>query len=91
MNNRILSVLQEELVSRGFETDGTAPNETMSLGASYLSEVNLVDLFETLVARREKVFKSGDVVGLEAAKRSFDDVALAIAAVKATFGKLMEL
>jgi hypothetical protein len=88
MNRRTLNELAEELASRSFRADGTSPNGTMTLDEEYLLSVDLVDLFDTVVARREKVFRSADVVGTDAAKHSFDDVVLAIEAIKAVIRKL---
>jgi hypothetical protein len=87
MNKRALDELMRELTSRGFRVDGTSPNGTMTLDNEYLLSVDLADLFETVVARREKVFGSAGVVGADAAKQSFDDVVLAIGAIKAVIRK----
>jgi len=89
MNDRILTALKDELVARGFELDGSAPNDTMSLDDAYLSELDLGDLLETMIARREKILRSTDVVGADAAKKSFDEVVLAIGAIKAVLSKLV--
>jgi hypothetical protein len=89
MNDRMLAALKDELVARGFESDGSAPNDTMTLDYAYLSEVEVGDLLETMVARREKVFRSVVVVGAEASKKSFDDVVLAIEAIKAMLSRLV--
>lgn len=88
MNSRIFDALKAELLARGFRRDGAAPSNTMTLDDEYLLAVELGDLFDTMVARREKIFRSGEVVGADAAKNGFDDVVLVIDAIKAVIGKL---
>ena len=88
MKARIIDALKAELTARGFAPHCTAPNETMSLDDDYLSGIELADLFDTMIARREKVFRSSDVVGADVAKKSFDDVVLVIDSIKAVIGRL---
>ena len=88
MNDRTLEELRKELVARGFSAGGVSPNDTIVLDDALLAEIAIASLLETMVARREKVFRSGDVVGMEAAKKGFDDAVLAIEATKAVIGKL---
>jgi hypothetical protein len=52
------------------------------LDEAYLSGIELPDLLETLVARREKISHSVEVVGRESARQSYEDVAAAIEATK---------
>ena len=88
MNNRTQEELRKELISRGFSTEGVSPNNTMVIDDAFLGEIEIAALFETMVARREKVFRSGDAVGMDVAKKSYDDAVLAIEAIKAVVGKL---
>ncbi len=60
----------------------------MVFGDSYLRGIELADLLETLVARREKIFGSVGVVGQETARESYYDVVRAIEATKAVIGLL---
>jgi hypothetical protein len=60
----------------------------MVLDDAYLAAVDLSELFDTMIARREKVFRSSDVVGATVAKQSYDDVVLAIDAIKAVVSQL---
>jgi hypothetical protein len=88
MNRQLREELRKELSSRGFRGDGTSPNDTIVLGDAFLDDVELASLFDTLVSRREKLFRSGDVVGMDAAKKGYDDVVLAIDAVKALISRI---
>lgn len=88
MKPEIAHAIARELVSRGYTTDGTAPNGTMSLDEPYMRSVSLGDLLDQLVARREKIFRSVEVVGQDAASKSYDDVVVAIDVVKAVVSRL---
>jgi hypothetical protein len=88
MNIALRDCLQTELASRGFSSQGEAPNHTMALGDAYLDDTELCELLEVMVARREKVIRSQSVVGADAAKQSYDDVVLVIDAIKAVMKKL---
>jgi hypothetical protein len=76
-----------ELRARGFNEHGTSPNDTMVLDEIYVGDVDIADLLEIMVARREKIFRSQDVVGPAAAKAGYDDVVLVIEAIKAVIGR----
>ena len=80
--------LRTELLARGFSAGLEAPNATMVLDDSYSTAADLADLLEVMVARREKIFRSVDVVGQATARRSYDDVVLVIEAIKAVIAKL---
>jgi hypothetical protein len=79
--------LERELVARGYSSNGDAPNGTMNLDRDYLNRVELVELMDQLISRREKIFKSGDVVGLANAKLGYEDVVIAIDALKAVISR----
>ena len=89
MNTIAKRDLQKELMSRGFKPNGDFPNETMTLDGDYLDEIDLPELLESMVARREKVFRSIDVVGEKVAKESYYDVVQAIDAIKVTINRLI--
>ncbi|WP_437662959.1 hypothetical protein [Sorangium sp. So ce1182] len=88
MSLSIREELWNELRSRGFSHDGESPNGTMGLTDSYSTGADLAELLELMVARREKIFRSVDVVGQDAAREGYDDVVLVIEAVKAVIGRL---
>lgn len=90
MNSRCVDIVQRELRSRGFGDDGTSPNGTITLGREYLEQVDLADLLDELAVRREKVFYSVNVVGADAAKRSYEDVVQAIDAVKCALRRFLQ-
>lgn len=88
MNAAFRDRLRSELASRGFTPAGDSPNRTMTLDETYLDAVELGDLMETVVARREKVFSSQSVVGHDAARQSYEDVILVVDAIKAVMKAL---
>jgi len=89
MNTATLDALRTQLVARGFDQKLSSPKGTMVFDEGYLRRIELADLLETLVARREKIFRSSGVVGQETASASYDDVVRAIEATKAVIGLLM--
>ncbi len=86
MTPQMRDKLVQELLRRGFTDDGNqgiaAPRGTMTFGVEYLSEATVGDFFETMVARQEKVFRSVEVVGREAATDSYEDVRIVVEALK---------
>jgi hypothetical protein len=88
MKDSIRDELKKELIARGFSPSLDSPNDTMGLSESYLNTVEIAALLDIMVARREKIYRSVDVVGPDAAKKSYDDVVLVIEAVKAVIGRL---
>lgn len=89
MNADIASEVMRELMARGFGADGTAPNGTMDLDEAYMRSMDLGRLLDVLVARREKIFGSVDVVGHDAARKGYDDVVVAIDALNAVISRLV--
>ncbi len=51
--------------------------------------MGVAELLEMMVARREKVFRSQEVVGTEAARKSYEDVVLVVDAIKAIIDRVM--
>lgn len=88
MSPEIRDELHKELAARGFE-QGLAPNRTMTLNAEYLAAVGLGQLIDQLVTRREKLFRSGDVVGIEQATKAYDDASAAVEAIKSVLERLV--
>jgi hypothetical protein len=80
--------LWRELLARGFAVNGASPNNTMTINEAFLDAIEVAALFDTMVARRENVSRSGGVVGLDVAKKSYDDVVLVIDAMKAVIGRM---
>lgn len=50
----------------------------------------LGELLDMMIARREKVFRSVDVVGREAATASYDDAVLMVDALKAVLRECVD-
>jgi hypothetical protein len=80
--------LKKELRLRAYSDSGVAPNDTMVLDDIFLDGVELFELLDTLVTRREKIHRSYATVGAEAGKKSYDDVVAAIDAIKALMSRL---
>lgn len=90
--------LKKELLARGFTiappspTDPTegfvSPKDTMVLGDAYATALDLAELLDQMVSRREKLFRSADVVGPDIAKQGYDDVVFVIDAIKAVIARL---
>jgi hypothetical protein len=89
MKKNIREELWRELLARGFAVNGASPNDTMIIDEAFLDAIEIAAIFETMVARREKVFHSGGVVGLDIAKKSYDDVVLVVDAIKAVIGRML--
>lgn len=85
----IAELLRTELIRRGFAADLESPKETNSFVSRWATPSDLAELLDVMVSRREKVFRSVDVVGREAATASSDDAVLAIDAVKAAIANLV--
>jgi hypothetical protein len=88
VNQSVRDLLRKELTSRGFSIDGAAPYDTMDLPNDLLDELEIADLLDRMVTRREKVFFSSNVVGEEAAKKSYEDVVKAIDSIKAFIARM---
>lgn len=83
MNAWTCALLRTELSSRGYDPDGKSPGGSIVLDYDQLDEIELGDLLDQMVVRREKIFRSVDVMGKETAQRCWHDAELAIEAIKA--------
>ena len=90
MNEVTRSQLLKELASRGYRDDGSAPNRSIVLDYDELSDVELGELLEQMVTRREKIFRSVDTLGKDAAMKNYDDAQRAIDAMRAVIKKLTD-
>ena len=88
MNARTRSSLRDELTARGFTPRGESPNHSMTLDDAFLDGVDIVDLLDMMVVRRERIFWSPSVVGEEVAKRNYEDVVQIVDAIKTVIKKL---
>ena len=90
MTPRVQSLLRRS--SRGAATGETGASTHGSIVLDYdeLGELEIGELLDLMVARREKIVRSVDAVGKETATRSFDDAESAIEAIKAVIKKLSD-
>ena len=63
MNEFTRGQLLKELASRGYRDDGSSPFRSIVLDYDELAEIELGELLEQMVVRREKIFRSIDAVG----------------------------
>jgi hypothetical protein len=82
--------LMKELAARGYRDDGSAPYRSIVLDYDELGETDLGELLDQMVVRREKIFRSLDVLGKELAMQHYEDAERAIEAMKAVLKKLTD-
>ena len=90
MNEVTRSQLLKELAARGYRDDGSSPHRSIVLDYDELSEVELGELLEQMVTRREKIFRAVDTLGKDAAMQNYDDAQRAIDAMKTVIKKLTD-
>lgn len=88
MSPALVAELKRELAARGYTPDGTAPNGSMWLDDAFLAAVDVGELFDVVIRRRERLFRSTEVVGPELARQHYDDVVVAVDALKAIVSRL---
>jgi hypothetical protein len=82
--------LLKELAARGYRDDGSAPFRSIVLDYDELAETELGELLEQMVVRREKIFRSLEVVGKDVAMQNYEDAQRAIDAMKAVIKRFTE-
>jgi hypothetical protein len=82
--------LLKELAARGYRDDGSSPYRSIVLAYDELEEIEIAELLEQMVARREKIFRSIDTVGKDVAMRNYEDAQRAIDAMKSVIKKLTD-
>jgi hypothetical protein len=82
--------LLEELARRGYREDGSSPFRAIVLDYDELADIELAELLEQMVVRREKIFRSIDTLGKDLAMQHYEDVQRAIDAMKAVLKRLTE-
>jgi len=88
MSSKVKDELQKELIARGYAADGHAPQGSMWLVEDFLRSVQLVELIDTLFSRREKLFRMVEEEGMEPSRPSYDDVSIAVEALKVVVSHL---
>jgi len=82
--------LLKELASRGYRDDGSSPFRSIVLDYSELLDIEIGELLEQMVARREKIFRAVDTMGKDVAMQNYEDAQRAIDAMKAVIKRATE-
>jgi len=82
--------LLKELAARGYRDDGSSPFRSIVLDYDELGEHEIGELLEQMVERRERILRSVDAVGKDAAMQNYEDAQRAIDAMKAVIKKLTD-
>ena len=90
MNGFTRGQLLKELASRGYRDDGSSPFRSIVLDYSELLDIELGELLEQMVARREKIFRAVDTMGKDVAMQNYEDAQRAIDAMKAVIKRATE-
>ena len=90
MNEVTRQQLLKELAARGYRDDGSSPYRSIVLDYDELPDTDLGELLDQMVVRREKIFRSLDVLGKEMAMQHYEDAERAIEAMKAVLKKLTD-
>ena len=98
MRDDVAKELVTELLARGFTTRGdfgvgpepthVAPQESVFFGDEYLLDIELGELLEIMVLKRDRASRAAPVVGEDAASAVYDDVSLVVDAIKAVIARL---
>lgn len=88
MKEWICALVRKELASRGYDADGKSPNGSIVLDYDQLAEIELGDMLDQLVVRREKIFRALETLGKERAQQSWEDTERAIDSLKAVIQRL---
>ncbi len=90
MNDYTRGLLLKELAARGYRDDGSSPFRSIVLDYDELSEVEIGELLEQMVGRRDKIFRAIEALGRDVAMQSYEDAQRAIDAMKAVIKRLTD-
>jgi hypothetical protein len=90
VNDYTRGLLLKELSAKGYRDDGSSPFRSIVLDYDELDEHEIGELLEQMVERRERILRSVDAVGKDAAMQGYEDAQRAIDAMKAVIKKLSE-
>ena len=90
MNQSTRQQLLNELARRGYRADGSSPFKSIVIDLDELAEIELGELLEQMVERREKIVRSVETLGKDAAMERYEDAQRAIDAMKIVIKKLTE-
>ena len=82
MNELTRGQLLKELAARGYRNDGSSPNRSIVLDYDELADIEIGELLEQMVERREKILRAIDSVGKDTAMQHYEDAQRAIEAMK---------
>jgi hypothetical protein len=82
-----MTSLRMELIKRGFSGDLRSPNGTLVLSVPRETPSELLELFETMVRQREKLFRTPPGSSEGEAKATFDDACIVIEAIRSVFSQ----
>jgi hypothetical protein len=87
VNDYTRGQLLKELAARGYRDDGSSPFRSIVLDYDELAEIEIGELLEQMVTRREKIFRAVDTMGKDVAMQSYEDAQRAIDAMKTVIKK----
>jgi hypothetical protein len=85
---RVQALLRAELARRGYRESGASPYGSIVLDYDELAELDLGEMLDLMVARRERVVRAVEVMGKEKATEHYEDAEAAIQAIKDVIKKL---
>lgn len=88
MSPRVQALLRAELARRGYRESGASPYGSIVLDYDELAELDLGEMLDLMVARRERVVRAVDALGKEKATEHFEDAEAAIQAIKDVIKRL---
>ena len=88
MSPRVQQLLRAELARRGYRENGASPHGSIVLDYDELGELDLGEILDLMVSRRERVVRSLDSLGKDNATAHYEDAEAAIQAVKDVIRKV---
>jgi hypothetical protein len=85
---RVVALLRAELARRGYRDTGASPYGSIVLDYDELAELELGEMLDLMVSRRERIVRSVDALGKEKATEHFEDAEAAIQALKDVIKRL---
>ena len=83
-------MLRRELAARGYKDTGASRYGSIVLDYDELADLDLGELLDLMVARRERIARSVDAVGKDVAHRNYEDAESAIDAIKVVIKMLSD-
>ncbi|NVB80236.1 MAG: hypothetical protein HOV81_17715 [Kofleriaceae bacterium] len=83
-------MLRRELAARGYLETGASRHGSIVLAYDELADLDLGEMLDLMVARRERIARSVEAVGKDVAMRNYEDAEAAIDAIKAVIKALSD-